>query len=158
MTAKDLIRKSFALNDMIVHSYLDDMNDAEFKMIPVAGMNSIAWQIGHLIASEANMLDKVAPGASPALPEGFAAKYERGSTADASEFHTKDQLFGVWAGQRAATMKALDEIEESKFDDATGLDYAPTVGELLNLIANHPLMHAGQWVAVRRAANKKVAI
>ena len=34
--------------------------------------------------------------------------------------------------------------------------WAPTIGALLLLTANHTLMHAGQFTVVRRALNKPV--
>ena len=37
-------------------------------------------------------------------------------------------------------------------------EFVPSVGAMLNLIAWHPFMHAGQWVAVRRQLKKPVVI
>ena len=37
-------------------------------------------------------------------------------------------------------------------------EYAPTVGAVLNLIGVHDLMHAGQFVPVRRMHGKPIRI
>jgi hypothetical protein len=35
---------------------------------------------------------------------------------------------------------------------------APTIGSLLAMIANHPMMHVGQFVVMRRKLGKPVVI
>jgi uncharacterized damage-inducible protein DinB len=37
-------------------------------------------------------------------------------------------------------------------------DFAPTHGAVLSLIANHPMMHAGQIATLRRRLGKPVVI
>ena len=71
MQAKDVILSTIASSDHILGTYLDGLSDADILVMPVEGMNPIAWQIGHLIASERGMLEQVRPGVSPALPVGF---------------------------------------------------------------------------------------
>ena len=57
--------------------------------------------------------------------------------------------------QRAATLAALEKLSDDKLGDSTGFDYAPTVGSLFSLLGSHWLMHAGQWVVVRRQLGRK---
>ena len=77
MKAKDAIRQAIEMSNMITGKYLDDLDEAAFLSRPVAGMNHIAWQIGHLISSERDVIDTIKPGFCPALPEGFDAKHTK---------------------------------------------------------------------------------
>lgn len=158
MTAKDMIRSNYSMSDRIVNAYLEDLTDADLTLIPIEGMNPIAWQVGHLIASEAGMLNQLAPGSSPTLPDGFVETYDPANASKTQTFHTKDELLSLWKTQREATLKVLDATDEAKLDAESGVSYAPTVGDLLNMLGSHTLMHVGQWVAVRRKLGKKIAI
>jgi hypothetical protein len=61
------------------------------------------------------------------------------------------------AKAKAASLAALDSIPESKLDDPgpeNMREYAPTVAAVLTMVGTHWLMHAGQFVAVRRKLGK----
>ncbi len=161
MQAQDVIFQSINVADMIMASYLGDLDDADLMHRPVGGMNHIAWQLGHLITSERNMVEGIKPGSCPALPEGFEAKHGKDACAtDApDQFHTKAEYLAAWAAQRAATKALLESMSEADLDAPSPermRNFAPTVGALFNLTGLHPLMHLGQFVGVRRAKNKPV--
>ena len=106
------------------------------------------------------MISDVAPGSMPALPDGFAEKYTKETAAsdDASTFATKDELMQLWAEQRAGTKAALEAIADGDLDKPTKEEmqaYAPTVGAAFALQGSHWLMHAGQWVIVRRETGRE---
>jgi hypothetical protein len=162
MKAKDAILGSMDTSDMIVGAYLDGLSDADLLIRPVDGANHIAWQLGHLIASERGMLEIVKPGASPALPEGFEAKYtkESASSDDPKLFSTKAEYMQLWKAQREATKKALAGVNETDLDE-TGEkypSYAPSMGAIFNMIGMHFMMHAGQFAVVRRKLKLPIAI
>ena len=69
---------------------------------------------------------------------------------DPSAFCTKAELMQVAAEQRAATLAALEKIDESEFDKPTGVEWAPTKGAMFSMQGSHWLMHAGQWAVIRR--------
>ena len=71
MKAKDALRLTIDNSNMIATSYLNDLSDADLFVRPVVGMNHLAWQLGHLIASERFFIEGIKPGASPPLPKGF---------------------------------------------------------------------------------------
>lgn len=163
MSPKDVIRNSMGLSEQILGAYLSDLSDADILTRPVPGMNHIAWQLGHLIASEQGSIEALRPGLSPALPAGFAEAHSKEGAAsdDPGHFHKLVEYQELMKAQRAATMKCLEEMPESELDvaDAEKLPpYAPTVGALLNMIGVHVLMHSGQFVAVRRMLGKPVTI
>ena len=155
MTAKDPIRQTLQMSDAILTKYVEDLDDADLTMVPVEGMNPIAWQIGHLITSERGMVEGIRPGSSPPLPEGFEAKHTKETTTsdDASKFLSKAEYLATWKAQRAATRALLDSLTEADLDAPAPENvrsFCPTVGAVLNLTGLHPLMHVGQFVAVRR--------
>ena len=96
----------------------------------------------------------------PSLPEGFKEKYakENAASDDPKKFATKDELMAAYKTQRAATLEVLSKVTAEELDKPTEVDYAPTRGQLISLNGEHWLMHAGQWVIVRRQNNKPVLI
>ena len=163
MQAKDVIRNSMDMSDHVVGAYLDGLSDADLLIRPVEGANHLAWQLGHLIASERQMLEIVKPGASPALPEGFEANHSKETAAsdDPKRFSTKAEYLRLWKAQREATKKVLDGVTDADLDDADPNKYppyAPGMGALLNMMGAHFMMHAGQFAVVRRKLKLPVVI
>lgn len=160
MDAIQSIKASLELSEMVALSYLNDLSDEEFLMRPQEACNHINWQVGHLVASENQMMSRIAGESFPALPEGFAEKYTRETTtsSDAADFATKDQILAAYKEQRAGTLEFLQKCSPEDLDKETGVDYAPTVGSMLSMQGVHWLMHCGQWVPVRRATGKPIAI
>ena len=79
------------------------------------------------------------------------------SSDDAAKFATKEVYLDLAAKIKAALLAALDAIPESKLDDPGPepmREYAPTVAAVLTMLGTHWLMHAGQFVAVRRKLGK----
>ena len=66
-----------ALGLAMVMGYLGDLTDEDLMKRPIEGTNHIKWQLGHLIAAEHQMIEGVAPGSMPPLPEGFAEKHKK---------------------------------------------------------------------------------
>lgn len=162
MNALDILKNSLQMSETVVGSYLDDLDDADLLVRAVPGMNHIAWQLGHIIAGENHFLNTVKPGSSPELPADFVARHgkEAAVSDDPSKFYTKAEYQELFAKQRAATRAVIDTLTEKELD-RTGPEfppYAPTAGAMLNLCGTHPLMHAGQWVAVRRKLGKPITI
>ena len=60
-----------------------------------------------------------------------------------------------------AVVRAIDTMSESDLD-APGPEHFrsmfPTVGDVMVLLVTHAMMHAGQWVPVRRTLGKPVVI
>jgi hypothetical protein len=163
MHAKDAIKHTLDMSEMIIGSYVKDLDDADLLVRPVEGMNPIALQLGHLIASEREMVEGVRPGSCPPLPEGFREGHDiktKGSDAGA-KYLGKEEYLGLMKAQRTATRAVLDSLSESDLDAPAPerlRDFVPTVGGVFNVVGLHDLMHAGQFVGVRRLRKKPVAI
>ena len=159
-TAKDVIRQTLDAGDMFVKSYLHDLDDDAFTAVPVAGMNPIAWQLGHMLTAHREWLEQISPGSGPELPDGFAAAHSK-ETAAPNAFTavaTKADYLNAWEEQRAAALSLLDALPDAALDADTGISFAPTVAAVFNMMGVHALGHAGQFVAVRRALGKPVVI
>jgi hypothetical protein len=152
---KDSIRSSLNVADFMVHGYLADITPQELVLRPVPEANHIAWQLGHLIASERHLVEAAVPGSMPDLPEGFAERHRRdGPVSDnPSDYFSKDEYLKLAKSIRAATLRALDQIDESELDKPVTARVPPFVkcaGDCFATIGPHWTLHAGQWVVVRR--------
>lgn len=161
MNAKDAIRSSANLSSMVLKTYVSDLDDADLMRRPGEGCNHLAWQLGHLISSEIQLLNSVAPGQGIELPDGFADAHskEKCNNDDPAGFYGKGAYVELFDKVRAASLSALDAFAESALDDPAPEDFrefCPTMGDMFTLIATHPMMHAGQFVIVRRQLGKPI--
>ncbi len=163
MTAKDVLNMQMDVGLTVLKTYISDWSDQEMLMRPGKGCNHAAWQIGHLIAAEADLLNSVCPGASVLLPAGFVDRHSKETIGvdDPAKFLSKEQYLELFEKQRAATKAALATLPDADLDRPSPEKFRkmfPTVGAIFGLIAGHPLMHAGQFVSVRRQLGKPVLI
>lgn len=161
MNAKDVIRSSASLSALVLKTYVSDLDDADLMRRPGEGCNHLAWQLGHLISSEVHLLNSIAPEQGTELPEGFADAHskENCDNNDPAKFHGKSTYVELFDKVRAASLAALDGYAESDLDNPAPEDFrgfCPTMGDMFTLIATHPLMHAGQFVVVRRQLGKPI--
>jgi hypothetical protein len=116
-----------------------------------------------LISSEAGLINAVAPGKGPKLPEGFDEKHakDQANVDDPQQFCSKQEYLDLMEKARKCAVEALSAFSEADLDKPAPermRSFCPTVGNVFILIATHPLMHAGQFVPVRRELGKPVVI
>ena len=152
MDSRQAVQLNLDMAAYVGSAYLQDLTDADLLHRPCEGGNHIAWQLGHLIVSEHNLMEIVCPGTMPPLPTGFAERYAKETAAsdNAAQFDSKEALLKAYETQRAATLKNLAKQSDSDLDRATGVDYAPTVGSMFSMMGSHWMMHGGQWAVIRR--------
>ena len=139
-------------------AYVQDLEEADFMLRPVPGMNHIAWQMGHLITSSQKMLGMLGQPA-PELPPGFEIGHgkEMAACDDPGKFATKEVYLDLSAKIKEASLAALDAIPDNTLEEPGPepmREYAPTVAAVLSMLGAHWLMHSGQFVAVRRKLGK----
>jgi hypothetical protein len=147
---------------MLVHRYTEDFTDAELLVRPVPQANHPAWQLGHMIAGTGHMLAMLGHPA-PKLPDGFADAHGHDATHvdDPKKFATKAQYYALADQMQAATLAAVDATPDSALDQPAPeamRAYAPTMAHALTVLGAHPMMHAGQFVTVRRKLGKPIVI
>lgn len=162
MTAKDAINETIKMAQYITNEYLSDLSDADLLVRPVPSANHIAWQLGHLISSNAEMLAGVG-GKAPELPAGFREAHGKETTGvdDAKKFGTKQQYLTLLTTLNDATTRSLDATPDAQLDKPAPeamRSYAPTVGSVYNMIGSHVMMHVGQFATVRRKLGKPIKI
>jgi hypothetical protein len=155
MNAKDAVRVMMSTADFFVESYLSDIMPQEMLVRPARGANHLAWQLGHLISAETRLVEAAAPGSIPALPEGFAERHSKDLAAsdNPSDFLSKDEYLGLAKSVRVATLKVLDSIREDDLDKPANGRVPPfvkTAGDCFVTAGGHWILHAGQWVVLRR--------
>jgi len=162
MTGKDAIKYALQSTHGMVGMYLADLSDADLLIRPVPSANHIAWQLGHLISAEIHLLSTYLPNAQwPKLPTGFAEKHNKeASRIDAADkFLKKNDYLSLYGQVREATVAALEKLSDADLDRPTTGDmakFAPNLGTMILLNANHTMMHLGQFTAVRRKLGKPV--
>ena len=161
MDAKDAIRSTASLSSMVLNSYVSDLDDADLMRRPGTGCNHLAWQLGHLIASEVHLLESISPGSGITLADEFVAAHSKENchNDDPSAFCTKAEYMALHGQVREAMLAALDDFPASEFDSPSPesfRSFCPTMGDMFILIATHPMMHAGQFVIVRRQLGKPI--
>ena len=161
MNPKDAIRSSANLSSIVLKTYISDLDDSDLMLRPGKGCNHLAWQLGHLISSEVQLLESVAPGQGIELPSGFAEAHSKevcGSD-DPAGFLEKSKYIDLFDQVRGASLAALDAYPDSDLDNPAPerfRSFCPTMGDMFTLIATHPMMHAGQFVVVRRQLDKPI--
>jgi hypothetical protein len=163
MDTKEALRSAMDVSLFVLKTYVGDLEDADLMIRPSKGCNHLAWQLGHLISSEVSLLDSVCPGKAAELPDGFAEQHAKQSCQidDPGKFHTKQEYLDLYDRVRASTLAALDALPEADLDGPSPEQFRemfPTVGQMFTLIGTHPMMHAGQFVVVRRLLDKPVLI
>ncbi len=159
MQGKDVIKYTLASTQNILGMFIADFSDEDLLVQPVPGANHLAWQLGHLCGSEGHLLSKHLPGvAYPDLPPAVREQ-PKGGSGETKGFLTKGEYWSLFEKVRQATIAAADGLSDADLDKPNSgelVQFAPTLGGLLILVANHTLMHAGQVSVIRRRLNKPV--
>ncbi len=160
MTVRDILQHLVSADHAMIQAYLSDFSDADLLVRPVPGANHTAWQLGHLIVGNGRMLKELGR-TPPPLPAGFEAAYTKETAAldDPAKFHTKAEYLALAEKMKAASLAAIDATPDSALDSPgpeSMRPFAPTVADVLAILGQHWLMHAGQIVVLRRKLGKPV--
>lgn len=161
MTPIELMADGLTRNVGMLKATLADFSDADMLVRPTPAANHAAWQLGHMVTAENNMLRSVAPDAAPALPAGFAEKFTRETARsdDRAAFPTKAELLDLFDKTRAAATQWVKGLTPADLDKPTPerlQRFAPTWGHLAVMLPGHTTMHVGQFQVIRRALGKPV--
>lgn len=141
---------------------VSDFSDADLLVRPVPAANHFAWQLGHLIVSERQLVLEQLPTANmPSLPLGFADAHT-GQTAtsdDPTGFQSCSEYVSLFGAMREATIAELKKLTDADLDRPTVgnmSSFCPALGNLIGLLSDHIMMHLGQATVVRRKLGKPV--
>jgi hypothetical protein len=155
MNAKDAARTMMNAADFMIESYLSDITPEETMVRPAPGANHLAWQLGHLISAETRLVEAAAPGSMPKLPEGFAEKHNKDTAPsdNPADFLSKEEYLQLARQVRSATLTSLDAISEADLSKPVSGRLPPWIkvgGDCFTTAGSHWVLHAGQWVVLRR--------
>lgn len=158
MTAKDVLKRVVEFSYMVTRMYVEDLSDADLLARCVPKSNHIAWQLGHLIAGQTDMLEKLGYR-PPALPPNFVERHTKETAAsdDPAKFLKKPAYLELMDKMKAATLAAIEATPERDFEKPAPeqmRSYAPQLADALAILGTHWLMHAGQFVPIRRKLGK----
>lgn len=162
MQAKDAIKSALNSTQHMLEWYVSDLSDADLLVRPVPGANHIAWQLGHLVGAEPFLMRTEVPDAAyPDMPAGFADQHSKDTAGSDTGFRSKAEYVEWTKKMRNATLAVLDKLSDADLDrPSTGrmAKVAPRLADLFLLIANHTMMHTGQFTVVRRKLGKPVLL
>ena len=105
MSQNELLVDGLHRNLGMLNMTLADMTDAELLQRPVPGANNGLWQLGHLIAAEAGMINGCAGKTINELPAGFAERFNSKTALvdDPAKLGAKADLLGLLGQVRERT-------------------------------------------------------
>lgn len=162
MNGVQVIQGALGSTQWLLTKFVEDLSDADLLTRPVPGANHLAWQIGHLINSEVMLVKSELPEANyPALAADWADVHGPNAAGNdgPAGFRSKAEYIACFNGVRAATIANVGKLTEADLSRPTKgrmAEFAPKLGDVLVLVANHTLMHAGQFSVLRRKLGKPV--
>lgn len=162
-SVNDVIAHSLFVSQAMLQRFISDLTPPEMLHRPADNANCCAWIVGHLVMSDRSMLKRlgVAPGDMPPLPDGFDKRFSRDEGCpQANEFGDVSILLPLFlahreqliAAARAATPDQLTTPVQSR------IPVFKDVGECLNFMAAHTMMHTGQISTIRRSLGRPPVI
>jgi hypothetical protein len=147
----------------VTERYLDDLTDADLLVRVHPRAHNVAWQLGHLVVSEAKMIAGAVAGLQFDLSVEFLAQHSKeGDTFDEYTcWHSKEHYLELLRSTRQVTLNALSALSPEEMatpgpEEMRG--YAPTVGSAFVMVGSHELMHSGQIAVLRRFLDKRVVL
>ncbi len=156
-----MIQQSEMVRRML-KGYLTDLTPDQWFWTPGEGLTHIAWQIGHLAASEYALLLKRVRGVEEAdkrfMPDEFFAHFSRGSTPtpEPAANPPVEEILRTFDDVHDRCIAAVEGYDEGQLDQPLDQPH-PVFTTKLAAIEYQPVheaMHIGQIVLLRRLMGK----
>lgn len=160
MNAIELLTSSLGTSRQVMEWIVSDLSDADLLVRPVPEANHFAWQLGHVVLSERNIVREQLPHAAmPELPPGFAELHASPPPAGDGRYLSKAEYLEHLGRVREATIAVLAGLSEADLSRPTSgplASFFPTLGSIFTMLSDHFYMHLGQASVVRRKLGKPV--
>ena len=159
MEISEFLASSLAQNAKMLKATFADFTDAELLVRPCEGANHPAWQLAHLVLSEAQMVSAASKAHVAVVPAKVAqaGARENSSSDDASLFPTKAELIAAIDAVRSVSIEWAKTLQDPDLD-TLGPEpmraFIPTLGALSVILLEHAAMHLGQIQVARRKLGK----
>ena len=153
MTPQEL-SKMYGINLYATNLNLAGITHQESLVAPQPGGNCLNWNLGHIVASRADVLKLV--GEAPVWSEEEGKPYARGSKSwDPGKARTLDTIVQDLERSQERLEKALTSMAPERLNEVQG---DKPLGEKLAVLQFHEGYHIGQIGLLRRLLGKAGAI
>jgi uncharacterized damage-inducible protein DinB len=156
-TANEIIAHSLSASQMLMKRFVEDLQPQEYLHRPAAKANCAAWLLGHLVLTERRTLAALGATDLPALPDGFEQRFGKdGAAPQQNEFGDTSILFPLWERHRSLLIEKLRGATPEQLDKPAAKPHPmfSTVGQMINFMAQHATLHAGQISTIRRSLGR----
>lgn len=140
---------------------LSDTEESRWFEPPAPGVQHLAWQVGHLAASQCVLVHGRCFGVQAAdhLPAGFVERFGRGSkpSGNRGDYPSIAEIRAVFDRIHAEALSKMRSIAPSELTAATHGPAHPMFenkGQCLAMASMHEAFHAGQIALTRRIFGK----
>ena len=161
MTSIDLLTERLIAARRWTTSLLQDIQESRWFESPAPGIQHIAWQVGHLAASQAVLIHNRCLNIPVAevVPESITKQFGRGSKpmGDAGAYPPIAEIRRLFDGVQADCLARIRQMTESDLDLPAYGDPHPMFakrGEAVAMTTMHEAFHAGQIALTRRLFGK----
>lgn len=143
----------------LVKLHLADFSEEDMLKRPCSVANHAAWMVGHMLTSEATLINIATPSAIPEQDAAFRERHSSKGTKLNDGFLSKPELMTLLIATREKSIEWVEKLSEADMKrdmPAQFENFAPTVGHLAHMVPLHATMHLGQIQSIRRALGKPV--
>src|SRR6266545_4680239 len=122
MNGKEAIQSALTSTRDLLGWYISDLSDADLLVRPAPGANHIAWQLGHLISAETQLIKPELPDTPyPELPAGFMERHaNKNASAESTDgFGTRADYLDLFTKARNVTIAAVGRLSDADLDRPT---------------------------------------
>lgn len=139
----------FSMNNTLIARGLEGLSDDDLWHQMESRGNPIAWVVGHVTETRAQMLRAL--GAPASL--GWGGRFKRGSARiDRAEYPERDDIAAQFLASRDLVVSALQGLTPERLTEPTPVSVggAKTVADLVAFFAFHEAYHVGQIGFIRK--------
>jgi hypothetical protein len=157
----DLLIDRIATARTWTRNLLSDIEESRWFESPAPGVQHVAWQVGHLAASQVVLIHSrcFARKQTDVLGEPFVKQFGRGSAPvpDATAYPPIAEIRRVFDAIHVEGIQLIRTLSDADLQQPTHGDPHPmfvTKGQCIGMVAMHESFHAGQIALTRRIFGK----
>lgn len=161
MKITDLLVDRLQTGRMWTNSLLADIEESRWFEMPHPGVGHVAWQVGHLAASQIVLIHVRCFGMAytDVAPDSIRTTFARGSTpvADKSKYPSIAEIRALFDRVQNDVIHRVSGMSESELDEQAGAEPHPMLkykAGAIAMAAMHETFHAGQIAMIRRIFGK----
>jgi hypothetical protein len=183
MNSVQLLEELLFTARLLTERYLADLTFEEICLAPGVGANPVVWQLGHLIVSEAEMIQRISGESSFSFPPSFCELHQKPNRGDLEEstyktmhvssdgwerwiqeiksLYSKETYLNLLTVSRSRSIEVLQRltlVELATPAPEQMARYAKTWASLFVMIGIHETQHAGQIAVLRRSLGKPIVV